>query len=217
MKTKNLYVGQLGEIKVTEGKQNSRTINGEDYFIVFMTNGENNRYGIDVLTDKKYLIWERCNFKIVKNKVGYKAIGAYEGIENHMLVPSDEIDINEIRMIFHRLNNKSENEENKYPKDLVLKCIYETSLFLKSLEIDESIKNDYSTKLIRLSENYVKELIEFNERIGENNSISSEKSIRYKYIDLLIQIEDELKHLDNVKSADLKEDLYSMLKQMSYK
>ena len=212
METKNLYVGQLGQIKITKGNAYSRTLEEQKDYIIFKIETYDEKNGIDIFTGKKYLIWSRVNFDYVCDLVGYKSIGQYEGIEKHMSNISRDISLDELRNIYYEINKNS--EEKNYPKDLVLKCIYETFLLLNKKNIDANVKNQYIEELKQMASDYIKELTILSNRNQESNVAVSDKDLRTKYLNKIISFEDRIDHLAEINTSDLKQDLYELTKQM---
>ena len=215
METKNLYIGLIGEIKDnSKGENLSRTINKEDSYVIFTVDENNPKNAIDVFSSKTYLIWNRCKYIDVRDFIGHKAIYDYEGIEKHMLMPADSISLDDLSIIYHKMNN-DKKEGKEYPNDLILKCIYSSYEFLIDIDIDDFRKNQYIERLKKIGDDYIHELINLNDKDYESNANISEVDLRVKYLKRIIKLEDEINHLARVNADDLLVDLYSMKKRMT--
>ena len=120
---------------------------------------------------------------------------------------SDNITIEELRKIYNKINNKPLDANEQYPKDLILKCIFETYLFLNSLNLDKETKNKYEDILKKLGNLYAKELLNLKKNNENSNLEETEFQLRGKYLREILKIESELHYLDNTSSYDLKDDI----------
>ncbi len=202
--TKDIYIGTLGVIYYNDKDPLTRYIEEKKaYSIFYLTD---NKTAVDVFSKREYLIWKQCEFEDVADKCGYQAIDAFMPIEKFLYEQKEKVSLDELEMVYYRAVNK-DKDKNEYPKDLILKCIYETYLFLDSLDIELDEKNKYIISLKELSRNYIKEIsiLKKNNSFNSNFEIS-EQSIRIKYLTSIIKIEDELRHLDNINLRNLKMD-----------
>ena len=159
-------------------------------------------------------IIEAYTFNDVRDFIGHKAIYDYEGIEKHMLMPADSISLDDLSIIYHKMNN-DKKEGKEYPNDLILKCIYSSYEFLIDIDIDDFRKNQYIERLKKIGDDYIHELINLNDKDYESNANISEVDLRVKYLKRIIKLEDEINHLARVNADDLLVDLYSMKKRMT--
>ena len=216
MNTKDIYVGRLGRIRKNYIQPNSRReIVKTSQYTIFEDYGS---YGIDVFTGKKYYIWRKCKYDDIVDLVNGLAIQSFKPIEPYLKKVDSTVTKEELRSIYNEFNNitTTEHEEPiKYPKDLVLKCVLETCIFLKSLNIEDEAKSDYERLLNELSDNYIQELLEFkNKKFSESNIEVSEYTIRKKYLLQVLSIEYDMHHLANINTDDLSNDLNLLQKSI---
>ncbi len=205
METKNIYVGRLGRIRKNLVRPNHRReIVKEGIYIIFE---KHDGYGIDVLTGRKYFIWRKCKYDDICDLINQRAICSYKEIDTYLDTMSDNITIEELRKIYNKINNKPLDANEQYPKDLILKCIFETYLFLNNLNLDKETKSKYEDILKKLGDLYAKELLNLKKNNENSNLEETEFQLRGKYLREILKIESELHYLDNTSSYDLKDDI----------
>ena len=234
----NLYVGMLGSVSIGENEKGLDCLNIDSSkvnkpFIIFIKDKEKIKdyhdygfqkemfLGIDVITKKKYLLWENNNYKVLHvNSLSGYAIFKYFPIEQFIQENKRKISKSEIFALYDKLNNRKQDDEKETNreevKDNILNLIIETNNRVKKMELDEDMKEKITEQLSELGEYYVNRMSEVSNS-SELSLDSSEYLIQLECVKRLVEIESEIEDKDLVRQSNLKRQLVAFKKNLGTK
>ena len=234
----NLYVGILGSVSIGENENGLDCLNIDSSkvnkpFIIFIKDKEKIKdyhdygfqkemfLGIDVITKKKYLLWENNNYKVLHaNSLSGYAIFKHFPIEQFIQENKRKISKSEIFALYDKLNNRKQDDEKEKNreevKDNILNLIIETNNRVKKMELDEDTKKKITEQLSELGEYYVNRMSEVSNS-SELSLDSSEYLIQLECVKRLVEIESEIEDKDLVRQSNLKRQLVAFKKNLGTK
>lgn len=234
----NLYVGMLGSVSIGENEKGLDCLNIDSSkvnkpFIIFIKDKEKIKdyhdygfqkemfLGIDVITKKKYLLWENNNYKVLHvNSLSGYAIFKYFPIEQFIQENKRKISKSEIFALYDKLNNRKQDDEKETNreevKDNILNLIIETNNRVKKMELDEDTKKKITEQLSELGEYYVNRMSEISNSSGLSLD-NSEYLIQLECVKRLVEIESEIEDKDLVRQSNLKRQLVAFKKNLGTK
>lgn len=234
----NLNVGILGNVSIGKNDKGLDCLNIDSSkvnrpFIIFMKGKEKIKdyydydfqkemfLGIDVITEKKYLLWKSNNYKIMyANSLGGYAIFKHFPIEQFLQGNKRKISKSEILALYEKLNNMKQDDEKETNreevKDNILNLIIETNNRVKKMELDEDTKKKITEQLSELGEYYVNRMSEISNSSGLSLD-NSEYLIQLECVKRLVEIESEIEDRDLVRQSNLKRQLVAFKKNLGTK
>ena len=231
----NLYVGILGSVSIGENEKGLDCLNIDSSkvnkpFIIFIKDKEKIKdyhdygfqkemfLGIDVITKKKYLLWENNNYKVLRvNSLSGYAIFKYFPIEQFIQENKRKISKSEIFALYDKLNNRKQDDDKETNreevKDNILNLIIETNNRVKKMELDEDMKEKITERLSELGEYYVNRMSEVSNS-SELSLDSSEYLIQLECVKRLVEIESEIEDKNLVRQSNLKRQLVAFKKNL---
>ncbi len=164
----------------------------------------NDNIATDVITRREYYIVSKTAPSVLFYEKNLHGVISYDELETHLDSFKEYLTIDEINELKNRFNGIEVKKESFISKDIILNCINETYEFIISLNLKREIKSNYIIKLKDILSNYINELKLL--KNNDNNYSSNELLIRRKYLNILINLEDEIRSIQSINIDNLLEE-----------